>query len=96
VENPRLEVVKHADLHCREEVGLQEVSHDTGNMSKHDEVWLNMARSQFGFSCLGVGICEQLIQVAIPPLVLLVRRDIISKLFLWTLAPKTDMKLKMM
>ena len=33
VENPLLEVVKHADLHCMEEVGLREVSHDTGNMS---------------------------------------------------------------
>jgi len=32
VENPLLEVIKHADLHCMEEVGLQEAAHDTGNM----------------------------------------------------------------
>jgi len=32
VENPLLEVNKHANLHCKEEVGLQEATHDTGNM----------------------------------------------------------------
>jgi len=37
VENPLLEVVKHGDLHCMEEVGHREVAHDTGNMSKHVE-----------------------------------------------------------
>jgi hypothetical protein len=47
VENPLLEVIKHADLHCMEEVGLQEVglqevAHDTGNMSKHVESSVNM------------------------------------------------------
>jgi len=34
VENPLLEVVKHGDLHCMEEVGLSEVARNTGNMSK--------------------------------------------------------------
>jgi hypothetical protein len=34
VEKPLLEVVKHADLHWMEEVGLREVAHDTGIMSK--------------------------------------------------------------
>jgi hypothetical protein len=34
VENPILQVVKHADLHCMEEVGLREVTHKRGNMSK--------------------------------------------------------------
>jgi len=43
VENPLLEVVKHADLHCMEEVGLREVTHDTGNMSKQVESSVNMA-----------------------------------------------------
>jgi len=37
VENPLLEVVKHADLQFMVEVGLQEVGHDTGNMSNHVE-----------------------------------------------------------
>jgi len=44
VENTLLEVIKHADLHCMEEVGLREVAHDTGNMSKHVESSENMAR----------------------------------------------------
>ena len=44
VENPLLEVIKHADLHCMEEVGLREVAHDTGNMSKHIKSSVNMAR----------------------------------------------------
>ena len=35
VENPLLEVVKHADLVHMEEVGLWEVTHDTLNMVKH-------------------------------------------------------------
>jgi hypothetical protein len=48
VENPLLEVIKHADLHCMEEVGLREVAHDTGNMSKLIESSVNMARREFG------------------------------------------------
>jgi hypothetical protein len=43
VDNPPLEVVKHANLHCMEEVGLREVAHNTGNMSKHVEFSVNMA-----------------------------------------------------
>ena len=58
VENPLLEVINHADLHCIEEVGLREVAHDTGNMSKHVECSVNMARREFGIGCLGVGIVE--------------------------------------
>ena len=42
VENPLLEVVKHADLHCMDEAGLQEVAHATENMSKLVESWVNM------------------------------------------------------
>jgi len=96
VENPLLEVVKHANLHYMEEVGLGEVAHNTGNVSKHLESSVNMARREFGISCLGVGIPERSIQVVIPPGVLLVRVHIISKFVLWTLAPKTDMSLKML
>ena len=96
MKNPLLEVVKHADLDCMEEVGLREVAHDTGNMTKHLESLVNMARRQFGIGCLGVGIAERSIKVMIPPGVLLVRRDIISKFVLWTLAPETDMPLEMM
>ena len=59
VENPLLEAVKHADLHCMEEVGLREVSHNTGNMSKHVESSVNMARQEFGIGCLGVGIADR-------------------------------------
>jgi len=59
VENSLLEMVKHADLHCMEEVGLWEVAHDTGNMSKHVESSVDMARQEFGIGCLGVGIAER-------------------------------------
>jgi len=96
VENPLLEVVKHANLLCMEEVGLREVAHDTGDMSKHFESLVNMAQQDFGIGCLGVGITERSIQVMIPLGVLLVQRDIISKFVLWTLAPKADMPLKIM
>jgi len=44
VENQLLQVVKYADLHCVEEVGLRDVAHDTGNMSKHAESSVNMAQ----------------------------------------------------
>jgi len=58
-----------------EEVGLQEVAHDTGNMSKHVESWVDMAQQEFSIGCLSVGIAERSIYVVIPPGVLLVRRD---------------------
>jgi hypothetical protein len=44
VANPLLEVVKHADLDCIEEVGLWAVAHNPGNMSKHVESSVIMAR----------------------------------------------------
>jgi len=59
VENPLLEVVKHANLHCMEEVGLTEVAHNTGNVSKHVEFSVNMVQREFGIGCLGVGIAER-------------------------------------
>ena len=46
VENPLLEVVKDADLHCMEQVRLREVAHGTGNMLKYVESSANMARHQ--------------------------------------------------
>jgi len=39
-----------------EEVGLQEVAHDTGNMSKDVESLVNKALPEFSISCLGVDI----------------------------------------
>jgi len=96
VKNPLLEVVKHADLHCTEEVGLREVAHDTGNTPKHVQSSVNMARRRSAIGFLGVGIAEHSIYVVITPGVLLVRRDIISRFVLWTLATKTDMPLEMM
>jgi len=57
----RKTVFKHADLHCMEQVGLAEVAHDTGNMSKHVEPSVNMARRESGIGCLAVGIAECLI-----------------------------------
>jgi hypothetical protein len=59
VEYPLLEVIKLADLHCLEKVWLREVAHDTGNMSKHLDSSVNMARREFGIGCLGVGIAER-------------------------------------
>jgi hypothetical protein len=61
VENPLLEVVMNADLHCMEEVGLREVSHNTGNMSKHVESSAKMAQREFVLSWLGVRIPEHFI-----------------------------------
>jgi hypothetical protein len=57
-ENPLLQVVRHADLHGMEDVGVREADHDTGNMSKHVEYPVNMARREFGIGCSGVGIAE--------------------------------------
>ena len=96
LKNPVLEVVKHADLHCMEEVGLREVAPDTENLAKQIEPLVNMVRQEFGIGCRGVGITEHSIYIVIPLGVLLVRRNIICKFVLWTLAPKTDMPLEMM
>jgi hypothetical protein len=59
VDNHHLAVVKHADLHCMEAVGRQEIAHNTGNMAKHVESSVNMARREFGILCLGVGSAER-------------------------------------
>jgi len=42
-----------------EEVGLREVAHDTGNMPKHVESSVDMARREFGIGCVVVGIAER-------------------------------------
>ena len=95
VENPLLEVVKHANRHWMEEVGLREVANDTGNTFKHVESSVTMMQQVFGIGCLGVGIAEHLILVVIPLGVSLVMRNIISKFVIRTLAPKTDTPLEM-
>ena len=95
MEIPLLEVVKHADLHFMEEVGLWQVAHNTGKMLVRVESSDNMAQQEFGNSYLGVGNAEHSISVVIPPGVLLDMRHNISKFVLWTLAPKTFMPLKM-
>jgi len=59
VENPLLEVVKHADQHCIEEVRLREITHNTGNMSKQIESSVDISQPEFGMRCLGVGIAER-------------------------------------
>ena len=61
VKNPLLEVVKHADLHYMEEVGLREVTYDTGNRSKHVEYSVDIAKRVFGIGCLDVSIAERYI-----------------------------------
>jgi hypothetical protein len=96
VENPLLEVVKHADLHCVKKVRLREGTHNAGNVSKHVESAVNVARQQFGNGYLVGGIAELSIYVVIPAWVFLVRRVIITKCVLWTLAPKTDIPLEML
>jgi hypothetical protein len=61
VENPLVEVVKHADLHWMEDVGLGEVAQDTGNILTHIEFSVNMAPPEFSIGCLGVGITARAI-----------------------------------
>jgi len=51
-------VVKQADLHCMEEVGLREVTYHTGNMSKQVECLVNTVRLEFSIRCLDDGIAE--------------------------------------
>ena len=96
VGKPILEEIKHADLHCPEEVRHQEVAHDTGNISKDVESSMNMARQEYGIELFGVRIAEHLIYVVILPGVWLGMCDIISMFILWTLTPKTGMPLEMM
>ena len=86
----------HADLHCIEEVGIGKFAHDNGNVSTDVESSVNMVRHEFPIGFLSVSFGERLIYIVILPGELLVRRDIISLLGLWTLTPITDMPLEMM
>jgi len=89
VEDPLLEVVKHADLHCVEEVGPRDVAHNTGNGSIQFGSSVNMVGRAFGISGLAVVIAVRSISVVILSAVVLVMIHIISKFVLWTLAPIT-------
>jgi hypothetical protein len=42
-----------------EEFGLREVAHNAGNMSKHIESSVDMARRPFSIVSLGLGITER-------------------------------------
>ena len=60
VQNPLLEAVKHAELYCmEEEVGLREVTHDKGNMSKPIQSLVNTVWQVLGIGSLSVGIAER-------------------------------------
>ena len=96
MENSLLEVVKHADLHCMEEVRLREVAHNISNMSKPGEFPVNVVRRDLGIGCLSVGFAERSITLVIPLGVLPVSREMISRFVLWTLAPNTKMPLEML
>jgi hypothetical protein len=95
VDIPLLEVVNNADLHCMEEVGLREVAHNAGNMSKYVQTSANMSPRVFGMGCLGVSIAGRCIYVVILPGVLLVQMHIICMFVLWTLSPDTVMPYEM-
>jgi hypothetical protein len=79
-----------------QEVRLPEVVLNTGNLPKHIQSSVNMARREFVIGCFDVGIAERSTYVVIPLWVLLVRRDIISKFILWIVAPKPDKSLEKM
>jgi hypothetical protein len=59
VENPLLEVIKHADLDGMDKVGLRDGAHDTGNMLKYVDSSMTIARRDVGIGCLGIGIAER-------------------------------------
>lgn len=59
VEITLLEVVKHADLHCMKEVGLREVAHNTGIMSKQVKYRVTKVLRVFSIGSLGVDNSER-------------------------------------
>jgi len=59
MENPLLEVVKHANLHRMEKVVLREFAHNAGNMSNNVESSVNMAQAEFRIRFLVVGMVER-------------------------------------
>ena len=72
-----------------------EGTQNAGNLSKHVATSVNMVQSEFGIGCLSAGIAAHMKLVLIPRGILHVRRDIISKFVLRTLATKTNMPLEM-
>jgi hypothetical protein len=42
LENPLLEVTKYDDVNCIDDVGLRQVAHDTGSLSKYVQSLRNM------------------------------------------------------
>jgi hypothetical protein len=96
VKNPVLEVVKHADPHCMKKVSPREITHDIANILKDVDFSVNITAREFGIHCLGCDIAERSILVVFQPVVLLVRRDILSKLVHWILPPKTGRLLQIM
>jgi hypothetical protein len=95
VDNPHLEVVKHADLQCMEKVRLREVARNAGNVSNHIAMSESMLRRQFGIVCIDVCIAERSTYVVILLGVLVVTIHIIFEFVLWTLRPRKDMLLEM-
>jgi hypothetical protein len=79
-----------------EEVVFREDAHNTWNMLKRGESSVIMARPVFGIHCVAVARAEHDIYVVIPHGVLLIRRQILAKFVLWTLAPQTTMALEIM
>jgi hypothetical protein len=52
-------VVNLTNLHCMEVVGLRQVAHNTGTMSKHVESSPNMVRQMIGMGCRRIGIADR-------------------------------------
>jgi hypothetical protein len=84
-----------ADQHWMEEVALREVRDIAGNMLKHIESSVNIARRKIVITCLGDGISERSTYIVILPGVLLVRMQISAKFAYWTLVSEPDMSLEM-
>jgi hypothetical protein len=55
-----------------EKIGIREVAHETGDMSKHTESLVDMVRQEFHIGCLGIGFAECSIKAVVPSGVLLV------------------------
>jgi hypothetical protein len=58
VENPLLELIKDANLHCIEEFPFRQVAHDTGNMLNQVESPVNMEQQELNIGWLCVSITE--------------------------------------
>jgi len=56
VAQPLLLAGKVAKVDCKEEVGLREVAHYTGNVSTNVESSVTMAQREFRIGSFGVGI----------------------------------------